>query len=114
MNDSNDLNSTCCSGLDDAVRENPTRSIVCAVGAGLLLGLLVRGFHHRPPEARAARLLDELRERIENLAEPASRRARSLAKKGASLVEDGSDEIDDLHLDSKVKGLTRKLRDLFH
>jgi hypothetical protein len=45
----NDL--TCCSSkLDDMVRTYPTRTVLAAVGTGIVLGVLARLLHHHAKE----------------------------------------------------------------
>lgn len=99
--------------LEATVRENPTYAIVIAVGAGLALALLVRALQPRPVEHRAARLLEDLRERLNDLADPAYRRASGLARNSASHMRDGADQLSHLRLDRTFGRLTNNLRNLF-
>ena len=110
MNELEHQTSDCCADLDAFVRENPTRAIIFAAGAGLALALLVRALQPRPAEHRAARLLEDLRER---LADPALRRASGLASDGASLLHEGVNRFSGLHLDRKLHRATDRLRNLF-
>jgi ElaB/YqjD/DUF883 family membrane-anchored ribosome-binding protein len=112
MNELENKTSDCCSDLDGVVRENPTRAILLAVGVGVVIALVVRALQP-PPKHRAARLLEDLREQLSDLAEPAYRRASGLASNGASLVQDGVDQFSNLHLDRTFNSVTRKLRNLF-
>lgn len=43
-------NPICSSKLDDAVRSHPTRSVLAAVGTGVVLGVLTGLWHHRSKE----------------------------------------------------------------
>lgn len=113
MNEFENKNSVCCSELDSAVRENPTGAILLAVGAGLALAFAVRALQPRRAEHRAARLLDDLREHLNGLADPALRRASALASDGAGLLHDGADHLSSLHLDRKLSRVTDKLWNLF-
>ena len=116
MNESENQTSLCCNDVDDLdgmVRENPTRAILLAVGAGLALAFVVRALQPRPVEDRAARLLEDLRERLSDLAEPAQRRASALASDGAAFAQNGVDQLANLHLDRTFNNLTGKLRKLF-
>ena len=109
MNEPENQTSLCCNDMDGMVRENPTRTILLAVGAGLALALIVRALQPRPVENRAARLLEDLRERLSDLAEPAHR----LASNGAALAQNGVDQFSNLHLDRTLNSMTGKLRKLF-
>lgn len=113
MNELENQTSDCCTDLDGIVRENPTRAILFALGAGVALALVVRALQPRP-QHRAARLLEDLRERLADLADPAFRRASGLASNGASLVQDGVDQFSGLHLERRLNGVTKRLRNLFH
>lgn len=113
MNEFENTNSDCCAELDSAVRENPTGAILLAVGAGLALALVVRALQPRRTEHRAARLLEDLRERLNDLADPALRRASALASNGAGLLHEGADHLSGLHLDRKLSRVTDRLWNLF-
>lgn len=113
MNESETQTSPCCNDMDGMVRENPTRAILLAVGAGLAIALVVRALQPRPVENRAARLLEDLRERLSDLAEPAHRRATAIANNGAALAQNGVDQFSNLHLDRTLSSVTGKLRNLF-
>lgn len=96
--------------LDDLVRDNPTQSILWALGAGLALAFVVRALRHRPVEDRATRLLEDLREQLGS-ARPALRRASALASKGVSLAHTGAAQLPhnlERHFES-VKGNLRHL-----
>ena len=100
--------------FDGAIRDNPTRAILAAVGVGIAIALVVRALQPRPVEQRAARLLEDLRERLQDLADPAYRRASRLASNGASVVQDGVDHLSGLHLDRAFNRFSSRLRNLFH
>ena len=112
MNEFENQTSDCCTDFDGVVRENPTRAILFALGAGVALAFVVRALQPRP-QHRAARLLEDLRERLGDFADPALRRASGLASNGASLVQDGMDQFSSLHLDRTLNGVTKRLRNLF-
>jgi ElaB/YqjD/DUF883 family membrane-anchored ribosome-binding protein len=99
--------------LENMVRENPTRAIVFALGVGMIIALIVRALQPPPPKARALRLIEDLRDQLSDLADPAYRRARGLASNGASLVEEGVDRLSDLHIDRKLNKMAGRLRKLF-
>ena len=113
MNETETQPTACCSDMDGMVRENPTRSILLAVGVGFVIALLVRALQPRPVENRAARLLEDLRGRLDDLAAPAHRHVSTLAGNGAALVQNGVDHFSNLHLDRTLHNVTGKLRKLF-
>ena len=113
MNEPENQTSVCCNDLDAVVRENPTRAILLAAGAGLAIAFLVRALQPRPVENPAARLLEDLRKRLSDLAEPAHRRASAIASNGAALAQDGVDHFSNLHLNRTLNNVTGKLRKLF-
>lgn len=113
MNDLENCDSDYGANLDVTIRDNPTRAIAIAVGAGVALAFLVRALQPRPVEHRAARLLEDLRDRLDDLADPAYRRVSGLAKNGASLMRDGADHVSHLRLDRTINRLTSNLRNLF-
>ncbi len=113
MNELEKQTASSYSDVNSMVRENPTCSILLAVGAGLAVALIVRALQPRPREYRAALLLEDLRERLGDLAGPAHCRADALAKNGAALAQNGIDQISNLHLDRTLNNITGRLRKLF-
>lgn len=105
--------STCTSQIDEVVRENPTYAILGALGIGVALGLLVRSLVPAQPENRALSLLEDIQERLADLAEPAYRRVSSVAEEGADAVRKGVDRLGDLHLERSIGSIGRRLRNLF-
>ena len=101
------------SQIDQVVRENPTYAVLGALGLGLALGLLVRTLFPPPPENRAVSLLEDIQERLADLAEPAYRRVSSVAEEGADAVRKGVDRLGDLHLERSIGSLGRRFRNLF-
>lgn len=103
-----------CAEVDHVVRENPTRAVLVAVGAGIALGLIVRALQPRPVESRAARLLHEIQDRLHDLADPAYRKVSALAGDGADYLKEGVNRLHDLHLDRRARSLGQRVRDLFN
>lgn len=101
------------SQIDQVVRENPTYAILGALGVGVALGLLVRTLFPPPPENRAVSLLEDIQERLADIAEPAYRRVSSVAEEGADAVRKGVDRLGDLHLERSIGSLGRRFRNLF-
>ena len=57
--------SECCAEVDECVRRNPGTALLIAVGAGLVIGLLVRGLRPEPtPRHRLAQLLEDIECRL--------------------------------------------------
>jgi len=79
---------SCCEGLKDYVRENPTRVILAGVGVGLLLALALRPRKPARSEHRAIRILEDIQHKLKEIAEPAYHRAVSAADRGAAAVKE--------------------------
>jgi len=99
----------CCHEVDECVRRNPTSAILCAVGAGLLLGLLVRALRPAPtPQDRVVRLLEDIGDRLRELSRPVLRRASALASEGIDAAKHGEAQVGSLLGDA-----SRRVRRLF-
>jgi len=73
----------------DCVRRNPASAVLFALGAGLLIGILVRALRPDPtPQSRIATLLDSIEDRLRDLAKPAIGKAGAIAASGAEAVQD--------------------------
>lgn len=104
MNDHpNNEASDYCEPFDASVRENPTRAIVIALGVGIALGLAIRALQPPPPATRAARLIEDLQDRLHGLSDRA-----------ASMAGSGVDRVRDLGLDRGVRSLSQRIQNLFH
>ncbi len=80
----------CCSDVEQYVRRNPTSTILIAAAIGLGIAVLARALRPEPtPRDRAARLLEDLEERIRDAVSPVFRQASSLASNGAGAVQHG-------------------------
>ncbi len=112
MNEPENQTAFCRNDVDSMVRKNFTRAILVAVGAGLALAFVVRALQARPVDNRTARLLEDLRERLSDLTEPAGRPASALASNGAAFAQNGVDRFSNLHLDRTLNSVTGKLRKL--
>src|SRR2546430_1665111 len=88
----------CPSKLHHFARENPTRTVLIAVGCGFALGILLRTLRPRPPENRTARMLTALRNRLHGTAEPVRRQADHLVESGTSAVRSGVAHFQNLHI----------------
>lgn len=90
-----------------------TTLALCAIGAGLAIGLLVRALRPEPTAAqRIAHLLSELQERVGDTARPALRRASEYANEGAGTFRDGL-HSGEARLERLFHDATKKVRRLF-
>jgi len=103
------------STIDECVRENPMVSVLGALGVGLLLGVLVRSLAAPShPQNRALSVLEDIQERLSDLAESGYSRASSAAEDGADAVRKGVGHLGDLHLERSLSKLSRRLKNLFN
>jgi hypothetical protein len=66
--------------VEECVRRHPGTSLLATILAGVALGLLVRALWPEPkPQNRALRLLDEIEDRLRDLAGPPLRKASHVA-----------------------------------
>ena len=103
----------CASQLNRFARENPTRSVLVAIGFGFAAALLVRALQPRPPASRAARLLADLQDRLHAIAAPAHRQADHLVANGADTVRNGVAHFHELQLERGFRKLARRCQNLF-
>ena len=101
----------CASKLNRLARENPARAILAAIGCGLAIGLLVRAMN--PPKSRTARLLEDIAERLHDIAAPVQRKAGHLAESGAGAVRSGVAHLHDLHIERGLRSLGKRCKSLF-
>jgi len=74
----------CCAEVDECIRRNPGTTLLVAVGAGLVIGLIVRGLRPAPPRHRLMEFLDDLQDRVA----PISRKAATMAGDGADVLRE--------------------------
>ncbi len=113
MNTPSHPTNECPSKLRDLACENPTTSLLVAVGCGLALGLLVRTLRPHTPESRMARLLAEVRDRLHGIAEPIQRHTENLVDSGKDAMKNGASHLQDLHLDRGLRKLGKRFKGLF-
>lgn len=101
------------SKFDRLARQNPTRSLLVAIGVGLAAGLLVRTLRPHTPESRTARLLADIRDRLHGIAAPVQRQAEHLIESGTSAVSNGVAHLQDLHLERGLRKLGQRFTKLF-
>ena len=105
--------SDCAAKLQSLARENPTRSLLVAIGVGLAAGLLVRTLRPRTPESRTARLLADVRSRLHDIAVPVRRQTEHLVESSADALKSGVAKLHDLHLGRGLQKLGQRFRKLF-
>ena len=94
----------CCTQFDERVRENPSRAILTAFGVGIAAALLLRALRPQPdPRSHARQLLEDIRDRLHNLADPALDRLHELAGEGSGAIKKGA---------CRAEGMARHLRSL--
>lgn len=103
----------CASKLQKLARENPTRTLLAAIGCGLAIGLLVRTLRPRTPASRTARLLADVRNRLHAIAVPVRRQTEHLVESSASAVKNGVAHLQDLHLGRGLRNLGQRFKKLF-
>ena len=103
----------CAAKLQSLARENPTRSLLVAIGTGLAAGLLVRTFRPRIPESRTARLLADVRSRLHDIAVPVRQQTEHLVESSSGALKNGVAKLHDLHLGRGLQKLGQRLKKLF-
>ena len=101
----------CASKLNRIAHENPARTLLVAIGCGLAVGFLIRTMN--PPKSRTARLLEDIGDRLHNIAEPVQRHAEHLAGSGADAVRSGVAHLHDLHIERGLRNLGKRCKSLF-
>jgi hypothetical protein len=115
MNDPENPNVTSYADeFDECVRENPIGAIVAAVGLGLVLALIVRLLQPPKPANRALRILHDIQDRLQELAEPAYRGASRLAGEGAAAMKSGMEHLADTGIEQNWRKIRRRLKGLLH
>jgi hypothetical protein len=89
--------------LERCVQQHPGVTLLAAAGLGIIATLVVRALSPAPPRHRAAQLLEDIQERLSEIAEG-----------GAKSLGQGVDHISDLHLERKLGRLSHGIKNLFH
>lgn len=100
--------------VKEYVQHHPTTTVLVAVGFGLAAALVIRALTPPPPRNRALRLLEDIQDRLSELAQPVYARAASLTEDGAGVLSRGMDSLGDLHLERKISKLSRWVKSLAH
>ena len=115
MNDSpNSVASTATNSaarLDDIVRRHPGGALLVAAGLGLVAVMAARAFNPPPPRNRAMQLLEDIQQRLSELAHHGYDQVASIAEDGVDAAGKG---LGSLHLDRKLDKVGRVFRNLFH
>ena len=89
--------------LENSVREHPTSTLLLVAGLGIATVFLARALAPTTPQSRAMSVLEDIQERLSDLAD-----------EGALAVNRGVQHVGDLHLDRTLNKLSRGLKNLFH
>ena len=89
--------------MERCVQQHPGATLLAAAGFGILAMLTVRALTPPPPRHRAAQLLEDIQQRLSEIADS-----------GAQSVSRGVDQLGDLHLDRKLGRLSHGIKNLFH
>ena len=103
----------CAAKLQSLARENPTRTLLAAIGCGLAVGFLVRTLRPRTPASRTARLLADVRSRLHDIAVPVRRQTEHLVASSADAVKNGVAQLQNLHLERGLRKLGKRFKGLF-
>ena len=96
--------------FESAVRKHPCTAMMIGTGLGLATVFFVRAMA-APPRHPVEKLLEDIKSRLADIAQPAYARASALANDGANALHQ---KVDSLHLDTAMEKLNRGLRSLFH
>lgn len=88
--------------LENSVREHPTSTLLLVAGLGVAAVFLARALAPTP-QNRALQVLEDIQDRLSDLAE-----------EGALAVRRGADSVSDLHLDRSLNKLSRGIKNFFH
>jgi ElaB/YqjD/DUF883 family membrane-anchored ribosome-binding protein len=111
--DSTAKSPTCCASLDERVRENPARAIFTAIGVGFALALVVRALQQpKQPRSHVKQLLEDIQERLHDLADPALNRLNEFAGESSAALKKGASHVEGIH--QNLRSLGCRLRNLFH
>jgi ElaB/YqjD/DUF883 family membrane-anchored ribosome-binding protein len=89
--------------IERCVQQHPGATLLAAAGLGVIAMLTVRALMPPPPRHRAAQLLEDIQQRLSEIADS-----------GAQSVSRGVDQLGDLHLDRKLGRLSHGIKNLFH
>ena len=99
--------STSLSQLESMIRRHPFTAALATLGFGCAVSLVARELLAPPPtpKQRALQLLEEIQNRLAEIAEPAYDRASDLADEGVHTVKRGLDSVGSSKLGSRLRHL---------
>lgn len=89
--------------MERCVQQHPGATLLAAAGLGVIAMLTVRALTPPPPRHRAAQLMEDIQQRLSEIADS-----------GAQSVGRGVDQLGGLHLDRKLGRLSHSIKNLFH
>lgn len=89
--------------MERCMQQNLGATLLAAAGVGIIAMLAIRALTPPPPRHRAAQLLEDIQQRLSEIAES-----------GAQSVGQGVDRLNDLNLDRKFGRLSHGIKNLFH
>ncbi|MEN3943369.1 hypothetical protein WJU23_18860 [Prosthecobacter sp. SYSU 5D2] len=90
--------------LENRVREHPASTLLMVAGLGVAAVFLARALIPAPtPQSRAMDVLEDIQDRLAELAE-----------EGALAVRRGADRVGDLPIERTLNRMSRGLKGLFH
>jgi ElaB/YqjD/DUF883 family membrane-anchored ribosome-binding protein len=103
-----------CAEMNQCVRRNPAATLLVAIVAGLVIGLLVRGLRPTPsPQRRMMNFIDDLHGRLSGVATPVVRRAATIAGDAAEMVRERAHD-GEAWIERAIKAVRCRLRKSFH
>lgn len=94
---------TALESLENQVREHPVSTLLLVAGAGVAAVLLARALVPSTPQSRAMEVLEDIQERLAELADD-----------GMLAMRSGADRLSELPFDRTMNRLSRGLKGLFH
>jgi ElaB/YqjD/DUF883 family membrane-anchored ribosome-binding protein len=102
----------CCGFIDDCIREKPLYTVLAALGVGIVVALIVRALRPSPPpRTHVKHLLEDIRDRLEDLTDPALHKLGKLADEGSAVLKRGASRADGIV--HRLRSLSCKVGDLF-
>jgi hypothetical protein len=108
MNPNENTPATACNNtletLENRVRERPASTLLMVAGLGVATVFLARALVPAPtPQSRAMDVLEDIQDRLAELAE-----------EGALAVRRGADRVSELPIERTLNRMSRSLRGFFH
>ena len=89
--------------LENQVRQHPVSTLLLVAGAGVAAVLLARALAPSTPQSRAMEVLEDIQERLAELADD-----------GVLAVRSGAERLSELPIDRTLNRMSRGLKSLFH